>query len=279
MDRKPVSIGTLFKKKADGQKISMITAYDYPSAVLCERAGVDIVFVGDSLGMVMMGYQSTVPVTMDDMMLHIKSVRRGVKAAYLMGDMPYMSYSISKEQALTNAARIMQEGGCDMVKLEGGAEVAPVVKAITDAGIPVCGHIGLTPQSVAMLGGYKVQGKSLAGAQKMIDDAKALEAAGAACLVMECVPSPLAKLITEATGLITIGIGAGPHCDAQVLVLHDILGLSLRSTPKMAKLYADVASQIQGAVAQYVEDVTQQKFPAPENEFAMDEDILKQLKV
>lgn len=279
MDRKPVTIGKLFNMKAEGKKITMLTAYDYPSAVLCERAGMDIVFVGDSLGMVMLGHTSTVPVTMDDMMLHIKSVRRGVKASFLMGDMPYMSYSISKEQALTNAARIMQEGGCDMVKLEGGAEVAPVVKAITDAGIPVCGHIGLTPQSVAMLGGYRVQGKDLSGAQKMIDDAKALEAAGAACLVMECVPSPLAKAITEAVSMITIGIGAGPHCDGQVLVMHDILGLSLRPTPKMAKQYADVAGQIEKAMAQFVAEVRELSFPAPENEFAMDPDVVAQLKV
>ncbi len=279
MDRKPVTIGKLFKMKAEGQKISMITAYDYPSAVLCDRAGVDMILVGDSLGMVMLGHQSTVPVTMDDMLLHIKSVRRGLKAAFLVGDMPYMSYSISLEQALTNATRIMQEGGCDMIKLEGGAEVAPAVKAITDAGIPVCGHIGLTPQSVAMLGGYKVQGKDLAGAQKMIDDAKALQEAGASCLVMECVPSALAEAITKAVDMVTIGIGGGPGCDGQVLVLHDILGLSLRKTPKMAKLYADVAGQIQGAVEQYVSDVSNHSFPAPENGFAMDESIVEQLKL
>jgi 3-methyl-2-oxobutanoate hydroxymethyltransferase len=196
-----------------------------------------------------------------------------------MGDMPFMSYEVSTTQAVENAGRLMKEGGCDCVKLEGGMEVADKVAAIVRAGIPVCAHIGLTPQSVAMLGGYRVQGKDLAGAQRLIDSAKALDQAGASLIVFECIPSPLAEAITKAVSMITIGIGAGPHCDGQVLVLHDLVGLTSRQTPKMAKKYLDLMSSMQNAVAEYAGDVQQGRFPAAENEFAMDPDIADQLKV
>jgi 3-methyl-2-oxobutanoate hydroxymethyltransferase len=279
MTRKQVTIPDLYQKKASQEKISVLTAYDYPTARLCEEAGVEVVLVGDSLGNVMLGQGSTVGVTMDHMLHHIKAVRRGLTSSFLIGDLPFMSYQISLEQALTNSARMMQEGGCDCVKLEGGAEMAPTVKAIVDAGIPVCAHIGLTPQSVSKLGGYKVQGKDLAGAQKLIDDAKALAAAGADLIVFECIPSPLAKIITENTSMVTIGIGAGPDCDAQVLVYHDIVGLSMRKTPKMAKQYADLFEVIKNAMQSYVSEVKSGAFPQPEHEFAMAEDIVAKLKV
>jgi 3-methyl-2-oxobutanoate hydroxymethyltransferase len=279
MTRKQVTIPDLYQKKADQEKISVLTAYDYPTAALCEAAGVEVVLVGDSLGNVMLGQGSTVGVTMDDMLHHIKAVRRGLSSCFLIGDMPFMSYQISHEQALTNAARMMQEGGCDCVKLEGGAEMASTVKAIVDAGIPVCAHIGLTPQSVSKLGGYKVQGKDLAGAQKQIDDAKALEAAGADMIVFECIPSALAKVITQNTSMVTIGIGAGPDCDGQVLVYHDIVGLSMRKTPKMARQYVDLSEIIKNAMQSYVSEVKSGDFPQPEHEFAMSEDVVAKLKV
>ncbi|MGD8561627.1 MAG: 3-methyl-2-oxobutanoate hydroxymethyltransferase [Desulfarculaceae bacterium] len=279
MPGKPVTISDLYQMKAEGKKISMLTAYDYPTALICDQAGVDSVLVGDSLGMVVLGYDSTVPVTMEQMLHHIQAVRRGCKRCFLMGDMPFMSYEVSTTQAVENAGRLMKEGGCDCVKLEGGMEVADKVAAIVRAGIPVCAHIGLTPQSVAMLGGYRVQGKDLAGAQRLIDSAKALDQAGASLIVFECIPSPLAEAITKAVSMITIGIGAGPHCDGQVLVLHDLVGLTSRQTPKMAKKYLDLMSSMQNAVAEYAGDVQQGRFPAAENEFAMDPDIADQLKV
>jgi 3-methyl-2-oxobutanoate hydroxymethyltransferase len=279
MTRKQVTIPDLYRKKADQEKISVLTAYDYPTAALCEEAGVEVVLVGDSLGNVMLGQGSTVGVTMDHMLHHIKAVRRGIKSCFLIGDLPFMSYQISLEQALTNSARMMQEGGCDCVKLEGGAEMAPTVKAIVDAGIPVCAHIGLTPQSVSKLGGYKVQGKDLAGAQKLIDDAKALEAAGADIIVFECIPSALAKVITQNTSMVTIGIGAGPDCDGQVLVYHDIVGLSMRKTPKMAKQYVDLSDIIKKAMQSYVSEIKSGDFPQPEHEFTMAEEVVAGLKV
>ncbi|KMY67911.1 3-methyl-2-oxobutanoate hydroxymethyltransferase [Desulfocarbo indianensis] len=278
MTRKQVTIPDLYQKKASQEKISVLTAYDYPTAALCEAAGVEVVLVGDSLGNVMLGQGSTVGVTMDDMLHHIKAVRRGLSSCFLIGDLPFMSYQVSREQALINSGRMMQEGGCDCVKLEGGAEMAETVKAIVDAGIPVCAHIGLTPQSVSKLGGYKVQGKDLAGAQKLIDDAKALQAAGADMIVFECIPSALAKIITENTSMVTIGIGAGPDCDGQVLVYHDIVGLSMRKTPKMAKQYVDLFAVIQEAMQNYVSEVKGGTFPQKAHEFAMAEDVVGQLK-
>ncbi len=278
MERRKVTIADLYQKKASGDKVTVMTAYDYPTARLCERAGMDSILVGDSLGNVVLGHESTVPVTMDVMIHHVQAVRRGLSACFLIGDMPFMSYH-SREQALNNAARFMQEGGCDAVKLEGGTEVAGIVKAITDAGIPVCAHIGLTPQSVAKLGGYKVQGKDLSGAQKLIDDAMALQEAGADLIVFECIPSPLAAAITKKTSMVTIGIGAGPDCDGQVLVYHDVVGFSERKVPKMAKSYLNLFPQIEAALKSYCEEVQSGAFPAQEHGFAMDPEVVKGLKL
>jgi 3-methyl-2-oxobutanoate hydroxymethyltransferase len=279
MDRKKVAIPDLYRKKATGEKVVVLTAYDYPTARLVDEAGSDAILVGDSLGNVVLGYDSTVPVTMDEMLHHIKAVRRGTQWAFLIGDMPFMSYQISPAQAVENAGRMMKEGGCDMVKLEGGQEMAEQVRAIVRAGIPVCAHIGLTPQSVAQLGGYRVQGKDLAGAQKLIDDAKALEVAGASMIVFECIPSALAAAITKAVSMVTIGIGAGPDTDGQVLVYHDIMGLTVRATPKMAKQYVNLWEQMAGAITAFNEDVRSGAFPAPENTFAMDPEVVKDLKI
>jgi 3-methyl-2-oxobutanoate hydroxymethyltransferase len=279
MERKKITIPDLIQKKQNGQKVTMLTAYDYPTARAMDRAGVDSVLVGDSLGMVVLGYDSTVPVTMDEMLHHIKAVRRGLQYALLIGDMPFMSYQVSIEQAVSNAGRMMKEGGCECVKLEGGAEVAPKVKAIVEAGIPVCAHIGLTPQSVAQLGGYKVQGKDLSGAQKLIDDAGALAQAGASLIVFECIPSPLAAAITANTPLVTIGIGAGPDCDGQVLVIHDLVGMAERKPPKMARQYTNLFPDLEGAVSSYVQEVAAGAFPAQEHGFAMDPVVVDQLKL
>ncbi|MFH1034273.1 MAG: 3-methyl-2-oxobutanoate hydroxymethyltransferase [Pseudomonadota bacterium] len=279
MERKKVTIPDLYQMKKDGRKISVVTAYDYPTAVLAEQAGLEVVLVGDSLGNVVMGLDSTVPVTMEEMLHHIKAVRRGLKNSFLIGDLPFLSYQVSREQAILNSGRFLKEGGCDMVKLEGGAEMAPTVKAIVDAGIPVCAHIGLTPQSVSKLGGYKVQGKDLAGAQKLIDSAKALAEAGADMIVFECIPSALAAAITQAVPMITIGIGAGGDCDGQVLVFHDIVGFTTRKTPKMAKQHVDMFAQVGKALGDYAQEVRSGAFPAPEHGFAMDAGVVKQLKI
>jgi 3-methyl-2-oxobutanoate hydroxymethyltransferase len=279
MERKKITISDLYQMKASGEKVTMLTAYDYPGAVACQRAGVDSVLVGDSLGNVVLGLDSTVPVTMDDMIRHCQAVRRGITHPFMIGDMPFLSYQVSREQAITNAGRFMQEGGCDCVKLEGGAEMADTVAAIVRAGIPVCAHIGLTPQSVAMLGGYKVQGKDLSGAQKLVDSAKALEQAGAAMIVFECIPSALAAAITKQSGMITIGIGAGPHCDGQVLVYHDVLGLTTRKTPKMAKQFINLLPQIEQAVDDYVREVKAGAFPEDQHGFAMDHSVVAKLKI
>ncbi len=279
MQRKKITISDLYQMKASGEKVTMLTAYDYPGAVACERAGVDSVLVGDSLGNVVLGMDSTVPVTMDDMIRHCQAVRRGIANPFLIGDMPFLSYQVSVAEAVRNAGRFMQEAGCDCVKLEGGSEMADTVAAIVRAGIPVCAHIGLTPQSVAMLGGYKVQGKDLAGAQKLIDSAKALEQAGASMIVFECIPSALAAAITKSTTMITIGIGAGPDCDGQVLVYHDILGLTTRKTPKMAKQFINLLPQIEQAVDDYVREVKAGAFPEDQHGFAMDKSVVAKLKI
>jgi 3-methyl-2-oxobutanoate hydroxymethyltransferase len=279
MERKKITISDLYQMKATGEKITMLTAYDYPGAVACERAGVDSVLVGDSLGNVVLGLDSTVPVTMDDMIRHCQAVRRGLKNPFMIGDMPFLSYQVSREQAIANAGRFLKEGGCDCVKLEGGTEMADTVSAIVRAGIPVCAHIGLTPQSVAMLGGYKVQGKDLSGAQRLIDSAKALEQAGAAMIVFECIPSALAAAITKKTSMITIGIGAGADCDGQVLVYHDILGLTTRKTPKMAKQFANLMPQVEQAVDDYVREVKAGAFPEDKHGFAMDKSVVAKLKM
>ncbi|MCJ7595747.1 MAG: 3-methyl-2-oxobutanoate hydroxymethyltransferase, partial [Desulfobacterales bacterium] len=223
MDRKKVTIAELLQKKASGQKITMMTAYDYPSAGLVDQAGIDTILVGDSLAMVVLGHDSTVPVSMDDMIHHCKAVTRGAKNSFIIGDMPFMSYQVSVEKAVENAGRFIKEALCDAVKLEGGSEMAEVVKAIVRAGIPVCAHIGLTPQTATMLSGFKVQGKDAEGARKLVNSAKDLEAAGAFMVVMECIPDRLAARITRELRIPTLGIGAGKVCDGQVLVYHDLV--------------------------------------------------------
>jgi len=265
------------QKKAEGRPITVLTAYDFPMAKIVDEAGIDIILVGDSMGNVVLGYDSTIPVTMDDMVHHVKAVCRGARRAMIVADMPFLSYQASEEEAVRNAGRFLKEAGAQAVKLEGGAEVVGVVRKIVNAGIPVMGHLGLTPQSINQLGGFKVQGKDERVAKKMIADAKALEEAGVFSVVLECVPAPLAKLITESIGVATIGIGASPHCDGQVLVIHDILGLYPGFTPKFVKQYANLHEQAAAAVKQYKEEVEARAFPAPEHCFGMSEEVLEKL--
>ena len=271
-------IPDLVNMKKEGKKITMITAYSYPQTLVVDEAGIDIILVGDSLGMVELGYNGTTPVTMDEMYNHIKPVMRAVKRAHVVGDMPFMSYNISKEQAITNAGILYKDGGCDSIKLEGGQEMAETVAAIVRAGIPTFGHIGLTPQTAGMLGGFKVQGKSLDAAKKVIDDAIALDEAGAFALILEAIPRQLAKIITEKVKCITIGIGGGVDCDGQVLVLHDILGLFRRFTPKFVKVYADAYGFQIKAVKEFIGEVQTSKFPADEHTFTMKEDNVAELR-
>jgi 3-methyl-2-oxobutanoate hydroxymethyltransferase len=278
MERKKVMICDLAAKKRDGRKITMLTAYDYPMARIVDDAGIDVILVGDSLGMVVLGYDSTVPVTMDEMIHHAKAVRRGTKYAFLIGDMPFMSYQVSKEEAIRNAGRFMKEALCDAVKLEGGDEVLDVTRAIVDAGIPVMGHLGLTPQTVSKLGGFRVQGKDRESAEKIIDQALRLEKAGCFAIVLECVPDKVAKLITEKLRIPTISIGAGPDCDGQVLVINDMVGLFDRFVPKFVKQYIKLSSLISEALKKYKEEVESGKFPGPEHTFTIKAEELKELK-
>ena len=271
MDRKKVTIADLFHKKDKGQKITMMTAYDYPTARLVDEAGIDTVLVGDSLGMVVLGYDSTVPVTMDEMIHHCKAVTRGTKGAFVIGDMPFMSYQVNVEKAIDNAGRFVKESGCDCVKLEGGSEMAEVVRGIVKAGIPVCAHIGLTPQTATMLSGFKVQGKDAEGARILMESAKELEEAGAIMIVMECIPDFLAAKITQELKMPTIGIGAGKDCDGQVLVYHDLVGLFDRFTPKFVKRYINLSPEIKEALVQFKADVENGSFPGPEHTFVMKE--------
>jgi 3-methyl-2-oxobutanoate hydroxymethyltransferase len=269
MEQKKVTIAHLQEKKKNGDKITMMTAYDYPTASLVDQAGIDTILVGDSLGMVMLGYESTVPVTMEDMIHHCKAVCRGAKSSFIIGDMPFMSYQVSIEKAIENAGRFIKEAGCDSVKLEGGSEMAPVTRAIVDAGIPVCAHIGLTPQTATKLSGFKVQGKDAESARELIQSAKDLEKAGAFLIVMECIPDLVAARITEELNIPTIGIGAGKDCDGQVLVYHDLVGLFERFTPKFVKQYVNLAPKIREALIQFKEEVESGAFPGPEHGFAM----------
>ena len=269
MEITKITIAMLHEKKKKGEKITMLTAYDYPTAQLVDRAGIDTILVGDSLGMVVLGYESTVPVTMDEMIHHCKAVTRGVKRSFVIGDMPFMSYHVGTERAVENAGRFLKEAGCDAVKLEGGSEMAPVVKAIVDMGIPVCAHIGLTPQTASKLSGFKVQGKDAESAKDLIRSAKDLEKAGAFMVVIECVPDVLAARITRELKIPTIGIGAGKDCDGQVLVYHDLVGLFERFTPKFVKQYIKLAPKITEALVQYKKEVEQGLFPAPEHTFSM----------
>ncbi len=262
--KKPVTLAGLQRKKSSGEKITMLTAYDYSMAKMLDDSGLDIVLVGDSLGMVVLGYDSTVPVTMEEMIHHCKAVRRGVSRALLVGDMPYLSYQVSKKEAVRNAGRFFKEAGCQCVKLEGGSNMASTIERIVRAGIPVMGHIGLTPQTVTALGGYRIQGRDPESAKRLLKDAKAVADAGAFSLVLECIPSALAKTITETIPIPTIGIGSGPHCDGQVLVTNDLLGLFEKFLPNFVKRYVNLAPMIKEALASYIDEVEKGIFPGTE---------------
>ncbi len=269
--RKKTTITTLRQKKERGEPITMLTAYDYPTALVEDEAGIDSILVGDSLGMVVLGYPNTLPVTMEDMLHHCKAVARGAKFALLIGDMPFMSYQASDEEAVRNAGRFLQEAGMEAVKLEGGRERIEAIRAIVSAGIPVMGHLGLTPQSVNQLGGFRPQGKTASAAKRLIEDAMLLEEAGCFSIVLESVPAKLAELVSGKLSIPTIGIGAGVGCDGQVLVAHDLLGLFDRFTPKFVRKYADLHDEMQRAFTEYIEDVQTKQFPASEHSVEMDD--------
>ena len=277
-ERKKVSLPLLFQKAEAGQPITMLTCYDFPTGTFQEQAGIDIVLVGDSLGMTMLGYESTLPVTMDDMIRHSQAVRRGTPNAWLIGDMPYMSYQPSVESAIRNAGRFMAEAACDSIKLEGGIEMADRMAGIVAAGIPAMGHLGLTPQSVSALGGFRVQGKGARQAKKIIDDAKALEQAGAFGVLLEMVPDRVCQLITErAEHCLIISLGSGPHAHGQLLIYHDMFGLYPRFKPRMAKVFGEAGKVILDGLQQYVREVTERSFPQPENWFGMGDDEYNEL--
>lgn len=267
----------LKEMKQRGEKITVLTCYDYSMAKVLDQAGIEVLLIGDSLGMVMLGYDSTIPVTMEDMITYSKAVARGTKNALVVGDMPFLSYHVSVGESVKNAGRFLQEAGCNAVKLEGGREIADTVRAIIAAGIPVMGHLGLTPQSVNKLGGYKVQGKDEAAARAMINNALALQDAGVFALVLELVPAPLAKMITERLEIPTIGIGAGVNCDGQVLVIHDMLGLYSDLTPKFVKHYASLHESIAEALGRYKDEVKSGAFPTAQHSFGLEEEGLKKL--
>lgn len=272
--RARVTTSGLRRMKKNGEPIAMLTAYDYPSARLAEAAGVDMILVGDSLGMVVLGYETTLPVTIDDMIHHTKAVTRGAPQTFVVTDMPFLSYHGETHQALQHAGRMMQQGLAHAVKMEGGTEIVPVIKACVTAGIPVMGHLGLTPQAVHQLGGYKVQGKSTEQAKRLIEDAKQLEAAGVFSIVLECIPESLAHLISKEISVPTIGIGAGRYCDGQVLVYHDLLQYSTEEeTKKFVKTYGNIGSMIQGAIEQYVSDVKKHSFPEEKHAFLNDNEV------
>ena len=272
VDRKKITLQTLQAKKARGEPITMLTAYDYATATAVDRAGVDAILVGDSLGMVVLGYATTLPVTMDDMLHHCRAVARGAQHAHLVGDMPFMSYQAEAAEAVRNAGRFLQEAGMEAVKLEGGRDMAPTIRAIVAAGIPVMGHLGLTPQSVHKLGGFRPQARSAVAAQRLVEDAGILEDAGCYALVLESIPDRVAELISRRLDIPTIGIGAGAGCDGQVLVVHDLLGMFDRFTPKFVKRYADLHTEMQRAFASYIAEVQSGAFPAPEHTTPMAED-------
>ncbi len=272
-----VTINQIKEMKQKGEKITMLTAYDYTTAKIVDEVGIPLILVGDSLGMVVLGYESTIPVTMDEMIHHTKAVVRGTKQAMVIGDMPFMTYHVSIEDALRNTARFIQEGGAQAVKLEGGVTVADKVKRIVECGMPVMGHIGLTPQSIHQLGGFKVQGKTSEAAARLVEDAQALEEAGAFSIVLETVPAPLATLITQKIGIPTIGIGAGIGCDGQVQVINDILGSFTDFVPRHAKQYTRLTDIIRTAVTEYDNEVKAGSFPTSKQSFSMDESILAEL--
>ena len=278
-EQKKITLPDLFKKRASGDQIVMLTCYDYPTATFQDQAGIEMILVGDSLGMTMLGYESTLPVTMDDMIRHSQAVRRGAPHVWLVGDMPYMSYQPSVETAIRNAGRFMAEAGCDAIKLEGGAEMADRLAGIVRSGIPAMGHLGLTPQSASALGGFRLQGKSAAQAKKIVDDAKALEDAGAFAILLEMVPDRLCEIITErAQHSIIISLGAGPSAHGQLLIYHDMFGLYPKFKPRMAKVFGDAGKVILDGLVQYVQEVKGHSFPAPENYFGMKDEDYDQLK-
>lgn len=276
--RKKVSLPVLFDKMVKGTPLTMITCYDYPMANLVEQAGIDIVLVGDSLGMTILGFDSTLPVTMADMIRHAQAVRRGTPNSWLIGDMPYMSYQASDESAVLNAGRFMAEAACDGIKLEGGQEVCSRVRAVVAAGIPVMGHLGLTPQSVSSLGGFRLQGKSGKQAKKIVDDARALEEAGAMAILLELVPDQVCQVITERSKIPIISLGSGPNAHGQLLIFHDMFGLYPRFTPKMAKQYGDAGKVIGDGLKAYVSEVTNKIFPEPERYFGIKDEEFAELK-
>ncbi len=270
--RKKVTVRTLAQMKAQGKPIAMLTAYDYPTAVAIDRAGVEVILVGDSLGMVVLGYENTLPVTMEDMLHHCKAVARGARYALLVGDMPFMSYQVDVQEAVRNAGRFLQEAGMDAVKLEGGSERLDTIRAIVRAGIPVMGHLGLTPQSVHQLGGFRVQARTAQAARQLVEDALRLQDAGCFSLVLESVPARLAALVSQRLDIPTIGIGAGAGCDGQVLVTHDLLGLFDRFTPRFVRQYASLHEEMARAFTDYVQDVRQKRFPTEAHSVTMPEE-------
>jgi 3-methyl-2-oxobutanoate hydroxymethyltransferase len=277
MSNKKITVTDIMDKKKAKIPITMLTAYDYPTALLVDEAGIDIILVGDSLAMVVLGYQDTVSISIEEMLHHIKAVTRVAKNSFVIGDMPFGSYNISVKDAVANAVRFMKEGRVSGVKLEGGQEMALTIEAIVKAGIPVQGHIGLTPQTIAALGGFKVQGKSAEAAKKLIQDAKALENAGCFSIVLEAIPAEISKKITESISIPAIGIGAGADCDGQVLVLHDMIGLFDRFTPKFVKRYASISKTISDAIKEYKKDVENKKFPQARHSFSISDEELKKL--
>ncbi|MGC2872445.1 3-methyl-2-oxobutanoate hydroxymethyltransferase [Ihubacter sp. rT4E-8] len=271
------TVATLKKQKLDGDKITMLTAYDYSTAKLMDECGINSILIGDSLGMTMLGYEDTLSVTMEDMIHHTAAVSRGAKNAFIVADMPFMSYQTSVYDAVVNAGRLMKEGRANAVKLEGGAAVCPQIKAIVDAQIPVVAHIGLTPQSVNAFGGFKVQGKDEEAAKRILEEAKAVEAAGACAVVLECVPAKLATLISNTISIPTIGIGAGAGCDGQVLVYQDMLALFSDFKPKFVKHFADVGAVMRAGFGAYIDEVKAGAFPAEEHTFKISDDVLNKL--
>ncbi|MBR1724805.1 MAG: 3-methyl-2-oxobutanoate hydroxymethyltransferase [Ruminococcus sp.] len=269
---------TLMAQKQSGEKITMLTAYDYTTARIEDECGVNAILIGDSLGMVMLGYENTLPVTMEDMIHHTAAVARGAQNAFVVADMPFMSYQTGVRDAVINAGRLVKEGGAHAVKLEGGAAVCEQIRAIVDASIPVVAHLGLTPQSVNAFGGFKVQGKTLERAQELIDDALKIQEAGACAVVLECVPAKLAEIITEKLTIPTIGIGAGAGCDGQVLVYQDMLGLTTGHTPKFAKRFAEAGALMREGFKAYIEETQAGTFPAQEHTFKIDDEIIEKLK-
>ena len=273
-----ITIQTLRDKKARGERMTYLTAYDYPFAILEQKAEIDVILVGDSIGMVVYGYDSTLPVTVDLMMPSVQAVRKGAPDVYLVGDMPYMSYQPSIPEAIRNGGRFMAEGGCDAVKLEGGREMAETIRAMTNATIPVMAHLGLTPQAAAQMGGYKAQGRDLVTAKKLIEDCKILEEAGACSILLEAVPAEVASIITRRAKVPTFGIGAGPHCDGQVLVIHDMIGMFDKKTAKFVKKYREAGALILEALAEFKQEVAAGAFPAEEHCYPMPAEVAAELE-